>query len=417
MSSFLQLAFVLAAIIFSAKLAGYLSTRIGQPSVFGELVVGLLLGPSLLDLLHLPFLTNTHLAEVIHELAEIGVLLLMFLAGMELHLQDLARNVRVSAFGGVLGVLVPVGAGALAGYLFGLDTSHSLFLGLTMGATSVSISAQTLMELKVLRSRVGLGLLGAAVFDDIIVILLLSIFTAVFVEGSVSLFGILLIIARMVLFIGLAVAFGRWVLPRLVRITAKLPVSQGLLSLALVIMLLFGIAAELIGGMAAITGAFVAGLMFARTPEKQRIEAGAIALSYSLFVPVFFVDIGLRVNVRGLTTETLWIMLAITVVGILGKIVGSGAGSLLGGFRLREALQLGIGMVSRGEVGLIVAAVGLSAGLLDETIFTAIVGMVLLTTLVTPPMLRASFKGDPALHPAKEETQTTHSHPVKPEVE
>ena len=181
MTPFLQLAFVLSIILLFAKIGGFLSTRIGQPAVLGELLVGLVLGPSLVDLTHLYFITDVHLPEIIHEMGELGVLLLMFLAGLELHLSELARNTKVSAYSGILGVLVPTGLGFLVGRLFGMETDHAIFLGFTLGATSVSISAQTLMELKVLRSRVGLGLLGAAVFDDILVILLLSsfiIFTA-----------------------------------------------------------------------------------------------------------------------------------------------------------------------------------------------------------------------------------------------
>jgi Kef-type K+ transport system membrane component KefB len=173
MSNFLQLVAILIIILFAAKLAGYLSTKLKQPSVFGELLVGVLLGPSLLDITHLGFVTNTHLGDVIYEFGEIGVLLLMFLAGLELHIKDLTKNTRAALFAGVLGVVVPVGSGLLFGEWLGYDFNHALFLGLTLGATSVSISAQVLIELKVLRSKVGLGLLGAAVFDDILVILLL----------------------------------------------------------------------------------------------------------------------------------------------------------------------------------------------------------------------------------------------------
>ncbi|HEX6035277.1 MAG TPA: cation:proton antiporter, partial [Anaerolineales bacterium] len=144
MTTFLQLALLLSIILLSAKLAGYLSVRIGQPSVLGELLVGILLGPSVIDLLHLPFI-DPALAHTIAELGELGVLLLMFLAGLELHLDELTRNTRVAAYGGFLGVLVPAVLGWGAGLLFGLDNSAAIFLGLTLGATSVSISAQTLM--------------------------------------------------------------------------------------------------------------------------------------------------------------------------------------------------------------------------------------------------------------------------------
>lgn len=390
MTPFLQLILLLAIIILAAKLGGYLSTRIGQPSVFGELLVGLILGPSLLDITHLNFVTNTHLEETIHEFGEIGVLLLMFLAGLELELRDLARNTRVSAFAGVLGVVIPVGMGYLIGIMFNLPFDHAVFLGLTLGATSVSISAQTLMELKVLRSRVGLGLLGAAVFDDILVILLLSTFTAL-VDGASGAGAIGLTILKMVLFLGLSVLIGLYGLPWLSHLVAKLRISQGSVALAVVIMLLYAVAAEVVGGMAAITGAFVAGLMLGRTSVKSNIEHGLSVLAYGLFVPVFFVAIGLSVNIRDLQASALWLLLVVCVAAVAGKLLGAGVGARLGGFTWRESYQLGVGMISRGEVGLIVASVGLAQGLLDADIFSTIVGMVLVTTLITPPLLRAAF--------------------------
>jgi Kef-type K+ transport system membrane component KefB len=390
MPPFLQLIFSLLVIIFFAKIASYISMKLGQPSVLGELLVGILLGPTLLDLTHLPFLPDTHLTEVVVEIGELGVLLLMFIAGLELHLSDLAKNTRVSAYAGVLGVVFPVALGWGAGRLFGFDTPSALFLGLILGATSVSISAQTLMDLRVLRSRVGLGLLGAAVFDDILVILLLSTVLAIF-SGSGGLVGILLIFLRILLYLGGSLAFGFWVLPWLSRKVSTMAVSQALLSLALVILFLFGLAAELIGGMAAITGAFLAGLMFARTPEKERIERGVRALAYGLFVPVFFISIGLEINLRDFKLDSLFLLLVIVVIGVVGKILGSGLGAWLGGFSRLESLQLGAGMVSRGEVGLIVAAIGIQTGYVRPDEFSAVIGMVIITTLITPPLLRSLF--------------------------
>ena len=389
MTTFLQLALLLSIILLAAKLAGYLSVRLGQPSVLGELLVGILLGPTFLDILHLPFI-DPELAHMITELGELGVLLLMFLAGLELHLNELTRNTRVAAFGGSLGVLLPAVLGWAAGRLFGLDNASAVFLGLTLGATSVSISAQTLMELKVLRSRVGLGLLGAAVFDDILVILALSVFLAL-ESGTGSLGGMLWILLKMIAFLGLSLALGIWVLPWLVRRVVRLPISQGVLTLALVVMLAFGVAAELLGGMAAITGAFIAGLMMARSGEKERVENGVHALAYGLFVPVFFVNIGLSVNARTLESEMVVFTLVIIMIAILGKWVGAGTGARLGGLNLRESVQLGAGMISRGEVGLIVAGVGITAGLVSSEEYSAIVAMVLVTTLVTPPILRWLF--------------------------
>lgn len=406
MTPFLQLAFLLAVFLLAAKLGGYLAARLGQPSVLGELIIGLLLGPSLLDIVHLTFMDAHLMEEVIHEFAELGVLILMFLAGLELHFSDLAKNRRVSALAGTLGVLIPVGLGFLVGEMLGYDRQHSAFLGLTLGATSVSISVQTLMELKVLRSRVGLALLGAAVFDDILVILLLSIFLAV-AGGTGGFLQIAIVFGRILLFLILSAAFGIWVLPSLTRLIRKMHLSQGPLTLAIIILLVYGLAAELIGGMAAITGTFLAGLMFSRTREKDEIETGLRSLAYALFVPIFFINIGLSVNLRSMELSAIWIILLIAAIALVGKVLGSGAGALLSNFSFRESLQLGIGMISRGEVGLIVANVGLSGGWLNNEIFSAIVGTVLITTLVTPPLLRASFPklqspSQPASSPASE---------------
>ena len=396
MSPFLQLIFALLVIILAAKTASYISIRLGQPSVLGELLVGILLGPSLLDLTHLSFLSDTHLTEVVIEIGELGVLLLMFIAGLELHLSDLAKNTKVSAYAGVLGVIFPVALGWGAGLLFGMSTPEAIFLGLILGATSVSISAQTLMELKMLRTRVGLGLLGAAVFDDILVILLLSTVLAIF-SGGGGWFSILLIILRVVLYLGGSIAIGLWVLPWLSRRISNLEISQAALSLAVVVLLFYSITAELVGGMAAITGAFVAGLMFARTPEKERIERGVRSLAYSLFVPVFFVSIGLGINLRDVSPQVLVLLLVIIIIGVAGKMLGSGLGALLGGFTRKEALQLGAGMVSRGEVGLIVAAIGMTEGYVRADEFSAVIGMVIVTTLLTPPLLRSLFAQKQAL--------------------
>jgi Kef-type K+ transport system membrane component KefB len=391
MSPFLQFVFALLVIILFAKIASYISIKLDQPSVLGELLVGVLLGPTLLDLTHLPFLPDQHLTEVVIEIGELGVMLLMFVAGLELHLSELTKNTRVSAYAGTLGVIFPVGLGWGAGTLFGFSTPEAMFLGLILGATSVSISAQTLMELNVLRTRVGLGLLGAAVFDDILVILLLSTALAV-LSGSGGLGSILLILLRILLYLGLSVAFGLWLLPWLSRWVARLEISQPSLSLALVILFLYGLAAEVVGGMAAITGAFLAGLMFARTPEKERIERGIRSLAYGLFVPVFFVSIGLGINLREVDPGVLLLLLVIIIIGVVGKILGSGLGARLGGFSWRESLQLGTGMVSRGEVGLIVASIGMQAGYVGASEFSAVIGMVIITTLITPPMLRGVFR-------------------------
>ena len=390
MSPFLQFSLLISLLLIIAKAAGYLSVKLNQPSVLGELIVGVLIGPSFLNILHLPFF-DSHLEEPLHFLSEIGVLLLMFIAGLELHLSELLRSSKVSAYAGSLGVIVPVVLGVFTGRFFGFDFNQSVFLGLTLGATSVSISVQTLLEMRVLRSRVGLGLLGSAVFDDILVILLLSLFLALGTGGA-NITSILLILVKMVGFLLFSIIFGWWILPYLSRRISKLPISEGVLALALSVLLVYGIASEVVGGMAAITGAFLAGLMFSRTPEKENIERGMHALSYGLFVPIFFVSIGLAVDIRQLTTNEMGLVIVVCVIAVLGKILGAGSGAMLAGFSPKESLQLGTGMISRGEVGLILATVGVDSGFMKSNMFSVVLVMVLFTTLITPPALRFLFR-------------------------
>jgi Kef-type K+ transport system membrane component KefB len=390
MSPFLQLAFELVVILLAAKAAGYLSTRLGQPSVLGELLIGVVLGPSLIDILHLSFISNAALGATISELSELGVLLLMFIAGLELHLRELTTHRKVSLLASVGGLVLSIGLGWIAGRLFHMSNTAAFLLGLALGATSVSISARTLMELGVLRSRVGLSLLGAAVVDDILSIVAFSIFLAIY-SGSANFASLLWIMARMLIFLFLAIAFGLWALPRLAHQVERLSISQGSLAFAIIILLVYGLAAELVGQMAAIIGAFLAGLMFARTPEKMIIEQSITSLAYGFFVPIFFINIGLSVNLRELQPGAFWLILVVTLFAIIGKLLGAAGGARLGGLPGHEAFQLGAGMVARGEVTLIIAAVGGKAGLISAGAFSAIVAAVLLTTLVTPPMLRFVF--------------------------
>lgn len=396
MLPFLQFVLALSVIIAVAKIGGYVSLRLGQPSVLGELLIGILLGPSVLNFLGLPFFTDVHLGESLTHLAEVGVLLLMFIAGLELHLTDLIRSGRVAAFAGVLGVILPLAFGTGVALAFAFESGPAFFIGLIMAATSVSISAQTLMEMRVLRSRVGIGLLGAAVFDDVLVILGLSVYVAVAHGGeAVGLLDVGWIVLRMLLYLAVAAALGFWLIPRLSRWADRLPVSQGLVSFSFVVALLYAWAAEVLGGMAAITGAFLAGLLFARSAVKERLEAGIAALAYGVFVPVFFVNVGLSANARELDPDSLWFLVALSAAAVVSKIVGAGLGARLGGLTNREALQIGVGMMSRGEVGLIVATLGVTEGLIGSEGFSAAVAIVIVTTLLTPSLLRALFTGQP----------------------
>lgn len=391
MDPLLQSLLALAIIVVAAKGSGHLSTRLGQPAVLGELLVGLILGPTVLDMLHWPVFGDEHLGEILSHLAHLGVLFLMFMAGIEVDFEAMMRAGRPAVLAGVMGVVAPVALGIATALPFGFDLQRSLFMGLVLAATSVSISAQTLMELRVLRTRVGVALLGAAVVDDVLVILLLSLFVALAGGGGGGVVAVLWVLVKMAAFLGLAIWLGTRIIPHLGSLVDGMPISEGVMALAIVVTLLYAWAAEVLGGMAAITGAFLAGLLFARTPLRHHIEVRMHSLAYSWLVPVFFVSIGLEANARALGLEGLPFALLIIVVAVLSKVLGGGIGARLGGFSNGEALRLGVGMTSRGEVGLIVASVGLDASLIGERIFASVVLMVLATTLLTPIMLRALY--------------------------
>jgi Kef-type K+ transport system membrane component KefB len=408
----LQLLLLLVIIIAAAKLAGAASNRIGQPAVFGEILAGLLLGPTLVNLLGWPMFAPPSglaaapsLAAIVRDLADVGVILLMFVAGMETDLAEMRRVGHVAFWSAAGGVLLPLAGGTAVAAAFGLRLWwESVFVGTILTATSVSISAQTLMEIGALRTEEGTVILGAAVIDDVMGIMLLSAVIAFSREADTAgLVPVVWLLLRIAVFFGLALLAGRY-LPALLRAADRLNVSQGLLGVVLAVAFLYGWAAEYLGQMAAITGSYVAGVLVARTRYKERIDQGIHPLTYSMFVPVFFVSIGLEANVRDLRND-LAFTVAILAVAIVGKILGCGALAWLSGFTRRQSLRVGVGMISRGEVGLIVASYGLSHGIITRKGFSASVIMVLVTTVITPPLLRLLFPARPHRPvPAVEET-------------
>jgi Kef-type K+ transport system membrane component KefB len=392
MLPFLQLILAMAIIIAAAKLGGYLSYRLGQPTVAGKVLAGLILGPSVLNFLQWPMFTDPHLGESIVYLAELGVLLLMFTAGLNLHLSDLAESGKVAVLAGTLGFILTLGMGSVLAMAFSFDPRHALFFGLLLAPTSIGISAQTLMELKVLRTKVGVSLLGAAAVDDSLAVLGVSLYFAFLGGGAVGgLTSGILVLLKMLLYFVLASALGIWLLPRLSRYAEKWPVSQGLVAFTFITVLLYAWAAEVLGGMAAIIGAFMAGLFLARSPLNERIKDRFSPLVYGIFVPIFFVSVGLAADVRQLAAGGLGLLVAACIVVILTKLLGAGLAGRLGGLQGREAVQLGVGMIPRGEVTLIVATVGITEGLIGVDVFSVVVGIVIVTVLLTPLLLRQAF--------------------------
>ena len=407
MPSFLQVALLLAIVVTAAKGAGALSKRLGQPAVFGELLAGILLGPTLLDMLHWPvFGDQEYLARLTRDLAELGVIFLMFLAGLETDLQEMRKVGTAAFFGATGGVLLPFLGGTALGLAFGFPAYESVFIGTILTATSVSISAQTLLELGRLRSREGTTILGSAVIDDVMGIVILSVVVALHqaagggagagAGAAVEAGGtgsLLWILVRLVSFFAAVILLGRWLLPAVLRWAGRWPGTEPQFAMALVLGLLLAIAAEELGGVAAITGSYAAGVLLAQHDDlKHAVEERLAVLAYGFFVPIFFVNIGLEANlVEAVVSSGLPFLLLILLVAILGKIIGSGLGVRPFGFGWMESLRVGIGMVSRGEVALIVAGIGLQQGVISQAVFSVMVVMTLVTTLVTPLLLRWSF--------------------------
>lgn len=389
-SILLPLLLALAILVASAKLMGALAVTMGQPAVLGEILAGLLLGPTALDLFHFPLLNDPsgNTERTVLQLAQLGVIFLMFSAGLETELNDLRKSGRPALFAGFFGMLVPIVLTAFAMLPFEDSKNSAVLLGIVLAATSVSISVQTLIELKRMSTPEGMAMLGAAVADDVLVILALSIFVSVTGGGGENL---TLVSLRLVLTLLASGLIGYLILPRLAEWANRLPISQGMMALVIVSALLFSWSVEYVGGIAAITGAFVAGVGLGRTHWRDEISRDLQTMNYAFFVPLFLAGVGLQARVRYLGTSLIPFAAVLIVIAIASKIVGCGLGARLGGFSNRQALRVGVGMISRGEVGLIVAGVGQGMGLLTEQEFTVIVLVVLITTLITPPLLRWAF--------------------------
>ncbi len=393
----------LGVIIAASRIGGAVARQLGQPRVLGELIVGVILGPTLLDLLHAPILNGVDLHETIKQLAELGVLLLMFIVGLEVNVKELAKVGKVGVIAGFIGAVLPVIFGLPLVMAFGYGWEPALFAGVTLAATSVSISAQVLLELGLLRTKVGNALLATALIDDVLAILLVSLAVAISGSGgeaavAVDVGALLIIIARMALYIGGAFLLAWFVLPRFMSWLDRMPAvrqSYGIPAIALLLALLFGWSAETWGGVAAITGAFIAGVGFSRAKEdiRHEIEEAAQNMAYAFLVPIFFINVGLETNLQIFPLSALPFALLLLIAALISKIGGCAIGARMGGFNNRQSLQLGVCMISRGEVGLIIASLGLSAGVFhaDQPLFASLFLVILLTTVITPILVRQVF--------------------------
>lgn len=369
-----------ATALLGAKLFGEIAERYGQPSVLGELFVGVLLGPSLLGLVPL--------SDGILLVAEIGVLLLLFEVGLETDLEELWRVGGAAMAVAFVGMVVPFLGGYLVTRAAGYPTLTAIFVGAALTATSIGITSRVLSELKMLASREGQIILGAAVADDVLGLVVLAVVSQIAATGSVSVGDALKAAGLSFAFLLVAIVAGIPLGRLLVRFVGKAQVRGILVAVAVAFALLAALGAQTAGS-AAIVGAFAAGLVLARTNRGRDIET-AVRPVVDVFAPIFFVVIGAQVNVAYLNPATpenrasLLLALGLTLVGVLGKFA---AGFAAWGKVSR--VFIGAGMIPRGEVGLIFAQIGKQNGALPEPVFVAVVLAVFATTFVTPPLLKA----------------------------
>ena len=382
--------FDIAIILISTKALGVLTKKFKMPQVVGALLAGIILGPAMLDVLHE--------TEFIQQMAALGVIVLMFTAGLETDIHELKKTGKASALIAFLGVIIPLIGGFVVAYIFNRgELSHAststllqnIFIGVILTATSVSITVETLKELGKLSTRSGNTILGAALIDDILGIIALTIITSV-ADPNVNI-GIVLL--KIVLFFIFAAAVGVLFYKLFKLWMARYHKDmRRFVIVSFVFCLLLAFAAEEFFGVADITGAFIAGLIISNTERTKYINARFETLSYILLSPIFFASIGIKVEITEMNSTILIFTIILLIVAILSKIIGCALGAKLCKYTLDESIQIGTGMVSRGEVALIVANKGIAVGLMNPAFLAPIVIVVVITTVITPVLLKIIFK-------------------------
>lgn len=387
-----QYLFDLALILLSTKLFGLLTKRFNMPQVVGALLAGVILGPAVFGIM-----SET---AFIKEVAEIGVIVLMFCAGMETDIQELKNSGKASFIIAVAGVLVPIAGGFAVAYFFnqpgmiesdatGTVFLQNMFIGVILTATSVSITVETLKEIGKLKTGSGNAILGAAIIDDILGIIALTIITSM-ADSSVNIVNVLL---KIVAFFAFAAVAGYLFYKFYAYWFEKSGKGMHRHSIVVfVFCLLMSYVAEEGFGVADITGAFIAGLIISCTQKTKYVAAKFDTLSYLLLSPVFFASIGLKVVLPNMNGTLVLFAVLLTLVAVLTKIVGCGLGAKLCKYSGKDCVRIGVGMVSRGEVALIVASKGEAVGLMGTNFLGPIVIVVLITTIITPILLKIVYK-------------------------
>jgi len=384
-----QFLLALIAILLAAKLFGELAERLGQPAVLGELIGGVVVGVSGLKIVDPQDVT-------IHLLAELGVILLLFLIGLDTDLRRLLSVGGSATAVALAGVALPFAGGAVLGHVLGFSFMVSMFLGASLTATSVGITARVLSDLGHLHDDESQVILGAAVVDDIIGLVILTILSTLAEGGELSAVGIVRILVVAFGFVILAILIGSYLAPHLIRLIERIDIARGLFFASVIFAFVLAYAALRVGS-AMIIGSFAAGLVLARTKKGKQIEREVHDVAH-FFVPIFFVAVGAAVDLKTLNPfdpaarQYVLIGLGLAAIGIIGKVA---AGYVVMGRGLRR-IVVGLGMVPRGEVGLIFAQVGLTTKLLSSGLYSAVTMMVLITTFVTPPILRRVLERRPS---------------------
>ena len=385
----------LAIIIVFAKVFGLLARRVKAPQVVGEIIAGLLIGPSVLH-----FVDQS---DFITEMAEIGVILLMFSAGLETNLKDLLKTGFKAFLIAVSGVTVPLIGGTILYMCFygfsevgSAEFYTAVFVGVILTATSVSITVSTLREMGKLKGEIGQTIMSAAIIDDVIGIIVLTF--VIGFKNPDSNPG--KVIINTALFFVAALGIG-WIIYKIFKLAdMKYPHTRRIPIMGLALCFCLAYVAETYFGIADITGAYVAGVVLCSIKDSSYIAEKMDTNSYMLFGPVFFCSIGLQTNIRDTDTKILLFSLFFVLVGLLSKIVGCSGASLLLGYGKRDSLKIGLGMMTRGKVALIVAQRGLAAGLLQHSYFTSVILLIIVSSIVTPILLKLVYSKDTAVDPA-----------------
>lgn len=410
----LQLALLIAILLPVSKIVASLCSRLGIPPIIGELMVGVAAGPGCLNMLHLRLFSGTPATDAFMLLAQIGGFVLMFIAGLETDIERMREAGPTAFLVALLGVVWPFFLGAGTAHLFGMSWNNAWFLGGALTATSVSISARTLMDAGKMTSPEASVILGAAVIDDVMGLFVLAFLAAACSAKNSSAFGvapqvglwlrktipaaaghplileIALISASVTLFFSVGYGAAKKAIDPLIRLFRKIDATEAVTSCVLALMLLYAVSAEWLGSVAGITGAYLLGYVCAEAKLKTLVERTFSAIGHGLLVPLFFVSIGLSSNFRALGGH--WLLLSVVfAVAVITKVLGCGMAALGMGMGPVRSLRVGCGMISRGEVGLIVTAMAASTGIFNESEVAVMVGVVLLTTLITPLIMRGAF--------------------------